>query len=136
MGRATVPFREITASDEVYDKWLPLGKAKDEDVSGEIHVCINIQKRKETWSKGSVMPILTEEEEHPLFTAIKTLDLNKIIELVRDPKVDINMQDNLGFTPLHAAAVLFSENDDKIISELLHHKGISNFKKKKKKANL
>ncbi len=173
MGRAKVALKDVPDGEE-YDKWLLLVPAKEKDeVSGEIHVTIQLQKvdydnnnhpiansssnslansvssvgtssssgsinnsnSSMSGSNGSstsrkptqttLRTIGTSGTDEPeLFTAIKNSELLKVETLMKDSKMDVNMRDEFGYTPLHAACCLFSDVDDQILSSLLQHKGI------------
>jgi len=108
MGTCRLPLFILLDLNQ-FDHWLRLQPMKKGDVvSGGIHINAQFQS-------------LSGDKESPLFAAIKNCDLKKVQELVTDPRLAINMKDEYGFTPLHSACVLFSENDEEIITCLLNH---------------
>eukprot|EP01119_Soliformovum_irregulare_P008211 TRINITY_DN2129_c0_g1_i1.p1 TRINITY_DN2129_c0_g1~~TRINITY_DN2129_c0_g1_i1.p1 ORF type:complete len:803 (+),score=234.55 TRINITY_DN2129_c0_g1_i1:116-2410(+) len=131
MGRLKVPVRDLLAGKEL-DTWMSLSALKDTDkVTGELHISILLKNDKIPQSSRNLNPTYSSfmeqphADEPPLFTAIKNSDLLKVQQLLRDPKTNVNQKDSLGFTPLHAACVLFSDLDDVILSVILRHKDIN-----------
>eukprot|EP01114_Cavostelium_apophysatum_P012739 TRINITY_DN291_c1_g1_i1.p1 TRINITY_DN291_c1_g1~~TRINITY_DN291_c1_g1_i1.p1 ORF type:complete len:760 (+),score=216.65 TRINITY_DN291_c1_g1_i1:90-2369(+) len=135
MGRVRLPIAELFSGQE-FNKWMPLLPSKESDrVSGEIHVSAQFFKEGVPMShrtrgtlRGDTKHSFNQdlpEEEPPLFTAIKNSELETVRKLVNSPDTDINMRDRYGYTPLHAACVLFSDRDDEILSLLLRHKDIN-----------
>lgn len=132
MGRAKIALKDVPEGQE-YNKWIPLLPIKEGDkVSGDIHVSITVQSNLTRKSGGannnsmmkSFISPETFDEELPLFVAIKNSDLENVQKLL-ESDININMRDNFGYTPLHAACVLFSDRDDEILSCLLRHKDIN-----------
>jgi ankyrin repeat protein len=128
MGKAKVGFKELSEGHDIV-KWLPLTPAKEGDTAtGQIQVDINLQKgqtlrKKPTMTHSTLFATELREDEHPLFAAIKNNDLQKVRDLLSGP-IDVNMKDQFGYTPLHSACCLYSDNDDAILSCLLNHKGL------------
>jgi len=135
MGRAKYPLREVEPNSEQH-KWLQLVPIKEKDeVSGDIHVTLQYNKEdsvssmKQSGEKNQMsasMPraSLPNDTEHPLFNYIRLSNLLEVRDICKDPKIDINMKDKYGYTPLHAACCVFSENDDEVLSLLLQQKGV------------
>jgi len=136
MGRAKYPLRDVEPNQEQH-KWLALHAIKEKDeVSGDIHVTLQFNQenstssmrsgveRSNTLSQSVPRASLPPDVEHPLFTHIKNSNLEKVRDICTESKIDINMKDKYGYTPLHAACVVFSENDDEVLSLLLQQKGV------------
>lgn len=130
MGKCKVSFKELADGTE-FNKWVKLSPQKEKDeVTGEIRVSLQFRKSPnitlgltDSANRNKSFMIEQEEQEHPLFTAIKNSDLRKVEELLSDPNLNINMKDKFGYTPLHSACCIFSDVDDQILEIILKHKG-------------
>jgi ankyrin repeat protein len=140
MGRVIIPLSDIKEG-QTFEKWVPLGLSNGMDkVSGEIYVQITLGSTPTDKSRSikdlamynskstyTFVPMhqspSTEIEDSPLFVAIRNSALTQVLKLLSEPNVNINQQDSHGYTPLHAACVIFSEHDDEIMLALLNTKG-------------
>ena len=110
MGTCRLPLACLLDGNQ-FDHWIRLQSMKKSDrVTGGIHIHARYRP-------------LVDNSEDPLFTAIKNSDLTKVEKFLMEPRPSINIKDEYGFTPLHSACVLFSENDEEIITCLLNHPG-------------
>lgn len=136
MGKAAVNLSDLSESN-THELWLPLvpSKAKDK-VSGDIRVSIKIDSAQSFSafatnttaapaavrnSHPSYYQTQTNEQDSPLFQAIKDSNLPKVSSLLCDTNTNVNEQDRHGYTPLHSAACIFSDTDDEIVVSLLNH---------------
>jgi ankyrin repeat protein len=85
-------------------------------VVGELKISVQVVEYK-NWVEN--------EKEPELITAVKNSQLMRVSSLLEDPKTNVNQLDQAGYTPLHTACTIFSDNDDEILTALLRCKGIN-----------
>lgn len=125
MGRAKLRLIDVLDGRE-HDLWIKLKSHKESDrTSGSLHISIQFVEDSPSRIRANTLALQKNEDEHPLFTAVKNGDFDEIKKIITQAKdLNINMKDDHGYTPLHSACCLFSDHDDEILVFLLNQKGI------------
>jgi ankyrin repeat protein len=117
--------KRLDGGKKAISKWFPLQSKKPTDkFTGDLKVEIELEitaRKTQVSMAADGMPV--DDGESPLESAIRACDLERVKTELKSTE-NINQQDRYGYTPLHAAAVLFAENDAEVLCAVLEHPDI------------
>jgi len=96
MGQVVIQLSDLP-NGKVKDDWFTLVPQKTGDpVSGELHLKLQLVDKSKSKKK-------LQMATNPLVKPVLDCDYNKVDELLREGKLNINQQDEHGVTALHIA---------------------------------